>query len=52
MKSKIILFMPSVDSGGVEKTFLISDYLAKKCNDIVVISISRQLKNFLIKILN
>lgn len=50
MKSKIILFMPSVDSGGVEKNFfLISDYLAKKCNDIVVISISKRIKKFLNK---
>lgn len=50
MKSKIILFMPSVDSGGVEKNFfLISDYLAKKCKDIVVISISKRIKKFLNK---
>ena len=50
MKSKIILFMPCVDLGGVEKNFfLISNFLAKKKKDITVISISKNIKNRLDK---
>ena len=45
MKSKIILFMPHIDIGGVEKNFfLISNFLAKNRNNIVVITISQKNK--------
>ena len=50
MKSKIILFMPCVDSGGVEKNFyLISNFLAKNNKNITVITISKNIKNRLNK---
>ncbi len=50
MKSKIILFMPHIDIGGVEKNFfLISNYLAKHNNNVIVITISKKSKKFLSK---
>ena len=50
MKSKIILFMPHIDIGGVEKNFfLISNFLAKNRNNIVVITISNKSKKFFSK---
>ena len=50
MKSKIILFMPCVDLGGVEKNFfLISNFLAENKNNIVVISVSKNIKKHLHK---
>ena len=50
MKSKIILFIPCVGLGGVEKNFfLISNYLAKNKKNIIVISISKNIKNRLNK---
>jgi len=45
-KNKLIIFMPSVEDGGVEKNFfLISNYLAKKFADISIISISNKIKS-------
>ena len=53
MKSKIILFMPHIDIGGVEKNFfLISNFLAKNRNNVVVITISQKNKKFFVEILN
>ena len=50
MKSKIIIFMPCVDLGGVEKNFfLISNFLAKKNKNVTVISISKKIKSKLDK---
>ena len=46
MKSKIILFMPSIEGGGVEKNFfLISNFLSKNIGNIIVITISKKYKN-------
>ena len=46
MKSKIILFMPCIDSGGVEKNFfLISNFLAKNIKNVTVITISKNIRN-------
>ncbi len=46
MESKIILFMPCVDSGGVEKNFyLISNFLSKNNKNVTVITISKNIKN-------
>ena len=47
---KLILFMPSIEGGGVEKNFfLISSFLADKLNDVTLItaekSLSTKLKN-------
>jgi len=53
MKSKIILFMPCVDSGGVEKNFfLISNFLAKNTKNVTVITISKNIKKQLNKNIN
>jgi len=46
MKRDIVLFMPSIDKGGVEKNFfLISNYLANYNSKIKVITISKKFKN-------
>ena len=53
MKSKIILFIPCIDSGGVEKNFfLISNFLAKNHKNVSVITISKNIKNRLNKDIN
>ena len=50
MKSKIIMFMPHIDIGGVEKNFfLISNFLSKNKKEITVITISKTSKNLLNK---
>ena len=38
-KKKLIIFMPSIEDGGVEKNlFLISNYLSLKINSITLIT--------------
>lgn len=50
MKNKIIIFMPTIDIGGVEKNFfIISNDLSKKFNNISVISLSNEAKKKLNK---
>jgi glycosyltransferase involved in cell wall biosynthesis len=45
MKKKLIIFMPSIEGGGVEKNlFLVSNYLSKKINKVVLITISKKYK--------
>ena len=45
MKKKIILFMPSIEGGGVEKNlFIIANYFATKFNKVDLISISKNYK--------
>ena len=45
MKNKIILFMPSIEGGGVEKNFfLVSNYLVHKVNSLKVITVSKKYK--------
>ena len=40
---KLILFMPSIEGGGVEKNFfLISSFLADKLNDITLITAEKK----------
>ena len=40
-QKKIIIFMPTIEGGGVEKNFfLITNYLSTKFEDISVISLS------------
>ena len=35
-QKKLIIFMPSIDGGGVEKNlFIISNFLSKKLNEVV-----------------
>ena len=44
-QKRLIIFMPSIEGGGVEKNlFIISDFLTKKINDISLITISRRFK--------
>ena len=44
MKQKnLIIFMPSIEGGGVEKNlFLVSNFLAKKLNGLTLITISKK----------
>ena len=45
-QKKLIIFMPSIEGGGVEKNlFIISNYLVDKINDISLITISNSFKN-------
>ena len=45
-KKEIVIFMPSIDGGGVEKNFfLITNYLSTKFNKISVISLSSDQKS-------
>ena len=44
-QKKLIIFMPSIEGGGVEKNlFIISNYLTNKINDISLITISNSYK--------
>ena len=43
MKKEVIIFMPSIEGGGVEKNlFIVANYLAKKINNISLITTSFQ----------
>ena len=45
-QKKLIIFMPSIEGGGVEKNlYIISDYLTSKINDISLITVTRSAKN-------
>ena len=45
MQKKLIIFIPSIEGGGVEKNlFIISNYLKEKINNISVITISNKFK--------
>ncbi len=45
MNSKIVVFMPSIEGGGVEKNlFLVCNYLSKKFKKIKIITISKKYK--------
>ena len=45
MKRKIIMFMPSIEGGGVEKNFfLVCNYLVKKIDTLKVITVSKNIK--------
>ena len=46
IKKRLILFMPSIDGGGVEKNLIIiSNYLSKKIEDIVLITFDSKFNN-------
>ncbi len=55
-EKKIIIFMPSIDGGGVEKNlFIITNYLSKKIKNINVITFDDRFNsnfNRKVKILN
>ncbi len=45
-KKKLIIFMPTIEEGGVEKNlFIISNFLIKKISKISLITISKKFKN-------
>jgi glycosyltransferase involved in cell wall biosynthesis len=45
IKNKLILFMPSLEGGGVEKNFfLLSNFFIKKLDNVAVITISKKYK--------
>ena len=45
MNKKVIIFMPSIEGGGVEKNlFIVSNFLAKKINSLSLITISKNYK--------
>ena len=45
MKSNVLLFMPSIEGGGVEKNFfLVCNYLVKKIDYLKVITVSKKFK--------
>ena len=49
-EKKIVIFIPSVEGGGVEKNFfLISNYLSKFYNDISIITADKSIKKYLSK---
>ena len=53
MKRKVIVFMPSIEGGGVEKNlFIVTNYLAKKLDNVSLITISKKFKKNLADQLN
>ena len=53
MKKNLVIFMPSIEGGGVEKNlFIISNYFAKKLDNISVISASLKYKSKFLKNIN
>ena len=49
-EKKIVIFIPSVEGGGVEKNFfLISNYLSKSYNNISIITADKSIKKYLSK---
>tara|TARA_B100000963_G_scaffold357243_1_gene378949 strand:+ start:2805 stop:3896 length:1092 start_codon:yes stop_codon:yes gene_type:complete len=45
MNSKIVVFMPSIEGGGVEKNlFLVCNYLVKKVKNLKIITISKKFR--------
>lgn len=49
-KKKLIIFMPSIEGGGVEKNlFIISNFLAKKINNIILITYDKKYRSKLLK---
>ena len=46
MKKKLIIFMPSIEGGGLEKNlFIISNFLSKKIDKISLITVSKNERN-------
>jgi len=44
-QKKLIIFMPSIEGGGVEKNlFIVTNYLSKKINNLTVITASYKYK--------
>ena len=53
MKKNLILFMPFIGGGGVEKNlYIIANHFSKKINDLTVCTISKKKRKNLIKKLN
>ena len=46
MKKRLIIFMPSIEGGGVEKNlFIVANYLTRKIKRVSLISASKKYKN-------
>ena len=44
-QKRLIIFMPSIEGGGVEKNlFIVTNYLAKKLDNVSLITISKKFK--------
>ena len=53
MKKRLIIFMPSIEGGGVEKNlFIVANYLTRKITRVSLISASKKYKNRFQKYLN
>ena len=53
IKKKIIIFMPSIEGGGVEKNlFIVANYLSTRIKDLSLISISKKYKKKIHKSIN
>ena len=47
MKKKIVLFIPSIEGGGVEKNFfIIANFLAKENNEVYVVTADTKYKSY------
>ena len=45
MNKKLLIFMPSIKGGGLEKNFfIISNFLAKKINSVSIITVNKEFK--------
>ena len=52
-KKRLIIFMPTIEDGGVKKNFfIISNFLSKKFDNVSVITTSNNIKNKLDKKIN
>jgi len=50
MKKRLIIFMPSIEGGGVEKNlFIVANYLTRKITNVSLISASKKYKNRFLK---
>ena len=51
INNNLIIFIPSIESGGVEKNlFLITNYLVNKFRNITIITASKKIKKIIKKI--
>ena len=50
MYKKLLIFIPHIGGGGVEKNFfIITNFLARKLKDVTVITVNKEFKNKLNK---
>ena len=50
MYKKLLIFIPQIEGGGVEKNFfIITNFLAKMINDVTVITVNKEVRKKLDK---